>query len=1416
MRNGAPLVADSLPEPIAEALRLLIQRVRTVVLVRGVAAVIAAALGTLLAIMAIDAAVKIDTQWPRYLLTLTALAITAGVAVWFLILPLGRTITLTGIARAIETRHPEIQERLSSAVQLLTSRDMPSIRGSEALIRALAHEASADAEHVRPRAEITLSSAKPFLTAAAGVVLVFALIMALYPKMASRLLERAVAPYINLPNIYADMLTVTPGTTIIPEGHRLEVIVDVRSRYVKRAQFRRALPDTSEIRDEMTTMPPAENGDARFSLTLAPATASFRYRISAGDALTQYYDVTVVPPPLVERLDVRYDFPAYTAKPPETQEPSQGDIRAVIGTTVTITALINKPIEAPQLRINGQAYQKTPTRAGAGDGRTWQFQVPLTASVKGRWAMALKDQMGFTNTTAEHVIEALPDKFPIAKLVNPERKLRLKPTDRLPLAYEFSDDFGLAAAEVTVDTDAHKGGKVAIPLPIAAKASPIHAAAGEFPLALASLPLQGAKQLTLRLRATDNLPADAKGPQVGQSEQIAIELDVAAASYIEQRINAEEQEIRHALEKILAELRATKVDSVPLKTAVAKLPALTDELNQRIARMRQHLGAAGTVAGELVAKVPDGTFVGLEPKLKTLASEIGAAGDRTGAVKLADNPRDRGVAADAADQHVDRAIALVQELLKQLKEMAEIVQLAQTLTDIAQEQADLAAEKAAMELSAQAQPDAEWMKEQAQLAKEIADLVKADPAARAAQLAHETAQAKDLAAEARKLEQQQKDLARDTKDIAQLQALNAALQKLAAEQAQLAKAAAVQPIAAPQAPTMEAAAKDIAAGNLARAVQEQGAAEAALQQAAGQQPAAQQPAGQQPAGQQPAGQQPAGQQPAGQQPAGQQPAGQQPAGQQPAGQQPAGQQPAGQQPAGQQPAGQQPAGQQPAGQQPAGQQPAGQQPAGQQPAGQQPAGQQPNPDQPAAAAQLAQQQADIRQRTEALLAQENQIAAAMMARQAEGIQAAQAQVAREAAQLAQNVAPMGGQPSQEAQQAAAEAQQAAGDVPNNMNAAAQEAGQAAGDLSQLASELANAAARAAQAQAGQPEAGAPQAGQPEAGQPSPGQPSPGQPSPGQPSPGQPSPGQPSPGQPSPGQPSPGQPSPGQMANMSQQAAGLAQREQQLAQQMQALANQNPQQLLATEQGNLAAEIGALQQAANLLGQEAQAIAPQSPASQQAAQASAALGQAQQSAGQAQREMAAGSPESAAPSQQSAAQSLGQAANALNSLTQSLAQASQAAAQQASPASSPTAQPLAEGYSQAAEAAQTSSAATAAEAAQSLAQAAGQAAMAAMAAGTQPGPDASSMPGAKSMQSSNKPGQTKNSSKGIGKTAISDNAAKLEKMGIKVSDWAKLPGELRSQILQAADDVGPEEYRAMIKGYFRKVAERGGAKTEGGK
>ncbi len=1400
MRDSQPIVAGDVPQPIARALRRLIHRVRGVILVRGVSAVVATAMGAILLIMAVDARIMIFSQGVRWALSLSVLAATLAVALWFLVVPLARTITLTGIARAIETRHPELQERLSSAVELLTSQDIPEVRGSEALIQALAAEATHDAGQMRPRAEISLKSARPFLLAALGIVAIFGGLLVLYPNITSRLLTRAIAPFINLPNISADMLHVTPGDAVLAEGQRLEVQVDVAARSVGRATLRKVLPDGSERAEVMTSLPASDSGDQRFTLTFPPASESFRYRVHAGDALTRYYEVTVVPPPVVKRLDARYDFPAYTRRKPETQTDIPGDLRAVAGTTVTVSAVMNKPVKSAELRLNGVPARKSEiqiTTSPEGE-TTCQFQIPLKPQMRSRWALAMSDEYGFTNTSAEHLVEALVDKAPTVRVINPEaKKLRLKPTDQLPVAYEMIDDFGVGTAEFVVSTDARKQAKVSIPLPPQdAKAS--QTVAGEAALALAKLPLDGAKEFTFRLRAADNLPGDLRGPQEGFSDVITVELDISAESYAMQMLAAEEEALRKALEKTLAELQETKKDSVPLKDDVAKAPELSKDVSERVDRMRDHLGAAKATVAEARPLAADGTFAGLTPKIDSLATEVDAANDRTGQVKLVDKPADRGTTATAADQHVDKAIDLVNALLKQLKEAAEAAQLAQQLQDMADREAALAAEKAPDQQAAD-----DWQQNQADLAKDVGQLVAETPPARRAELTQDQKAARDLAAEARRLEQEQKALAKDTGQTGPLEKIDQALKNLAAEQAALAQDASAKPVAADQAPQMSQAAKNIEAAQLAQAVQEQKAAENVLAQRA--------------EGKQPAGQQPGGEKPSGQQPGGEKPSGQQPGGEKPSGQQPGGEKPSGQQPGGEKPSGQQPGGEQPSGQQPGGEKPSGEQPGGEKPSGEQPAGQPISPEQAQAAGQLAARQTDIRQRTEKLLAARNEAVNRMTQGQMARLQAEQAKVAREATELAQQVAPAGQQPAQMGEQAAHDAQAASQQLPSNMPAAAESATNAGEELGALAQNLGQQAAKAAGQQPGgeQPSGQEPSGQQPGGEKPSGQEPGGEQPSGQQPGGEKPSGQQPGGEKPSgqqPGgqespsgqQPSGAQPSAGEMGQMAQQAGDLAQRQQQLAAEMRALAQQRPQQALAAAQQGLAEQTGDLQQAAAALGERAQAMAPEAAGA--AAEANQALGQAQQAEGQAQQALESGQPSSAVPSQQGAAQALAQAAQALSNMAQAMGQAA-AGMPEPGAAEAAMGQPMAEGYSAATEAAARQSGASAAQAAQSLSEAATHAMGMAQAMGAHPGQ------GRQGMRPGQMPSQAKNSRSGIGTVGLSLTAAKLESLGIKLSDWARLPGELRNQILQAAEEGGPEEYRALIKRYFQKVAKRGSAGVE---
>lgn len=840
MKEIAPLRAPGkLPEAIVRTLRRLIRRARLLIAVRGIGGVAALGVAALLLVMAVDAGVMIFSSRVRYALSLSALAVTTTGIVWLLVRPLARSFTLDGIARAIESQHPELQERVSSAVELLSSRESSDVRGSDALIAALVDEASHDVRGIRPGREITLRRARPALLIAVGLMAVLGSLLLAWPAKASRLLLRAVAPSMNLANVSAEDLSIVPGDVVVTRGQPLRITVGVAQKAVRSAEFRVLAADGAEATTPMKRVFDPADDTPRFTLTCPPAERSFRYRVYAGDALSRYYGVTVVPFPAVAGVDVRYDYPDYTHMEPQVEQDVEGDIAAVAGTAVTITVRTNTVVRKGELVLDGQSGQATAAESPAApaaaeaelvptkDGTTnCVFHVKLVAGLAGRWKAKFTDAYGFGNVPTGHDIKALPDLPPTVTILAPEdRQLRMTPRDRLPLSYAVADDFGLSGAELVLETDRGKLPAVAVALPSDGERSPQSAEGGAV-LNLASLDLRGARQLTFRLRATDNLPAEATGPQQGFSEPYTIDLDLKAQGYAERSLLSWEERVRQSLEELLKELKAAKEESVKSQAEVAKPGDLTAPAQESLSRMLQHLDTADTSARDLARQVAWSHYGALAPRLTAVAdNQITEAENLGGQVKLAPDVGERGRLADEADLQIDLAGAAVSDMLRKLDAMAEAARDELALQELAQEQRDLAQARQAME---QASPDQtaqlpmtpdEWLRQQNEVAANVDDAL-----GRAIENASEGLHTRDLAAEARHLGQDQKDLGQDTRQLQSVQELDARLASLAQEQEKLAEDAAGDSLSTPPVNTMKEAAGDIRSEQLDRAVLEQGEA----------------------------------------------------------------------------------------------------------------------------------------------------------------------------------------------------------------------------------------------------------------------------------------------------------------------------------------------------------------------------------------------------------------------------------------------------------------------------------------------------------------------------------------------------------------------------------------------------------------
>jgi hypothetical protein len=252
-----------------------------------------------------------------------------------------------------------------------------------------------------------------------------------------------------------------------------------------------------------------------------------------------------------------------------------------------------------------------------------------------------------------------------------------------------------------------------------------------------------------------------------------------------------------------------------------------------------------------------------------------------------------------------------------------------------------------------------------------------------------------------------------------------------------------------------------------------------------------------------------------------------------------------------------------------------------------------------------------------------------------------------------------------------------------------------------------------------------------------------------------------------------------VGEFAREAAMLATRQKQIAEELDALAGGDAEKLVTRQREHLAERAGDLAHEAATLMNSAADLIPNRPAARQAAQTAANKLQ------QAQNAVApAPSADGTTPAPQNAQPQLDAAANSLEQLANQM--------QPPGPTGPDRATPWTDAYAAANLADDSGNVSlanqAANQAANSLAQAAQQAAQQ-----------------AKSMNVN--AGGGGGGGGGFG-TSPDIKEEELRKIGIARADWLRLPGELRDEILQAAADEGPEEYRPLIRRYFRDVAMKG--------
>jgi len=431
---------------------------RAVVALRGAAWVLVALAATVAATLIVDYGLhRLTLKHMTVAQRLVPLGLClAGVAeaAWRLLLaPLLAPLAGEELALVVERAHPELGDRLISALQF--RRGDGGARGTSGELaarvavqlneqaRALRFADAVDGRPARRHALLAL--------AAAGVVALLWLLMpALMRSWFRRNVLLADVPYPKRTELWVEHA----GRLRVVRGGTLDVVV--------RADPNLAVPDAVTFHMRFASagaleedVPPAPDEPAKFAKRFKGVNEPFTFHVTGNDARSEELSVDVAEPPQLADVAFQVAPPDYTRLPPVGVARAQGTLQVPEQSWVTVTAAATKPLRAARMFLDG---------AEAGTCRvTGPDSPPAASAVWGRFQLLpakpfrpsmalwfeLTDSEGFVNPrAAQYNIAVVPDKPPVLQIETAGVGGQVTGKARIPLRVSARDDYGLGAVEL--------------------------------------------------------------------------------------------------------------------------------------------------------------------------------------------------------------------------------------------------------------------------------------------------------------------------------------------------------------------------------------------------------------------------------------------------------------------------------------------------------------------------------------------------------------------------------------------------------------------------------------------------------------------------------------------------------------------------------------------------------------------------------------------------------------------------------------------------------------------------------------------------------------------------------------------------------------------------------------------------------
>lgn len=468
MSNGPslqPAVATGKSARNAQAVRQqlhgLEQQLRTVLCLSGISRVVTALFGGLILCGWLDWMLQLNDPGLRLLAGFALLAVVGWIFLRWLWKPLTEQRSGAQIASLLERRRPYLAGQLVSAAEFLEHR-LDADQGSPLLQQVVVDQALARFDAIDIDSVIDRRDVRRQALFATLVCLAALIIVCCWPRESATAITRLMLPFRNTPwpkrvelqfvnhelkewnDDRSEVRRVARGDTLelyvrnlkgnLPDDVVLEYRLGDEPALIREPMRKTILRDAQGH--------PLDVAGLNLPLLRGP----ILLRAAGGDDRdAAFYTIDVVLPPEITQLKIRLEPPKYSQRPAEDLPTGVGDIQALVGTRVMLSAEATQSLTQAALVFQNGA--RLPLAIGD-DGRqlTAEFELNDPKVTGYRFEMTNADGFSAGERTPQYSIRLISDLPPQITLEDPAADVTATADAVLPLKAVLKDDLGLAQA----------------------------------------------------------------------------------------------------------------------------------------------------------------------------------------------------------------------------------------------------------------------------------------------------------------------------------------------------------------------------------------------------------------------------------------------------------------------------------------------------------------------------------------------------------------------------------------------------------------------------------------------------------------------------------------------------------------------------------------------------------------------------------------------------------------------------------------------------------------------------------------------------------------------------------------------------------------------------------------------------------